>query len=156
MSSRRPLHLSSSQMHHKTRRSKKPRKTHRILTILAYSGFSFRLSGSSRASLRANLGIFGPADALCDLPLSLTGPSWAVWALSWRRFQPSRPRPGGSLEAVLRPQNFLPVLPFPAPYPSAVLAPFSINLCASFGRFWSLLGPPWGPLGPIFAGSGTL
>ena len=91
----RPLHLSSSHIHHKSRTSKKHRKIHKILTILAFSGFSFRLSGSSRASLRALAAILDPADALCDRPRSLSGPSSAVWALSWRHLEPSWARPGG-------------------------------------------------------------
>ena len=155
-SSGRPLHLSSSHIHHKNRTSKKHSKIHKILTILAFSGFSFRLSGSSRASLRALLAIFGPADALCDLPLSLTGPSWAVWALSWRRFQPSGPRPGGSLEAVLRPQNFSGMLFFLLHILLQFRAPFSTNFGAPLGRFWSLMGRSWGPLGSFFAGFRTL
>ena len=94
-----PLHLSSSHIHQKTPTSKKHLRTHRILMILAFSGFSMRLSGSSCASLRTLAAILDPADALCDRPDSLSGPSSAVWAPSWRLLEPSWARPGGPWRA---------------------------------------------------------
>ena len=82
--------LSTSFRHTWTRKSTQAKsfvKHRKILTILAFSGFSLRLSWCSRTFLRALAAILDPADALCGRPVSLSGPSSAVWALSWRLFR---------------------------------------------------------------------
>ena len=136
-----PPHLSSNQTNQKTPTHKKHRKTHRILTILAFSGFSWRLFWSSCASPRALAAILEPADTLCGRPQSLSDLSWAAWSPFWRPLGPSWARPGGPWRPFGGPKkisgcSFLP-LRIPLPFRPPFLAPSG----ALFGCFRSLLGP---------------
>ena len=151
-----PPHLSSNQTNQKTPTHKKHRKTHKILTILAFSGFSWRLFWSSCASPRALAAILEPADTLCGRPQSLSDLSWAAWSPFWRPLGPSWARPGGPWRPFGGPKKISECSFFTSPYPSSISSAVSGTFGCPFRLFSQPLGALWGRFSNIVGLSGAV